>query len=395
EIVIGLGEPNKISPHFLAELNKNANDAVLVEQGLCDIFTILLNAEPDLVPSQLTDKPQNLQDLQDLQTPQNALFDEVDATLLKSITKTKGAVQTALIYKAFLMALLQLAEAKALFRRVLGRIFSRHTLSRLAWLSEADIAFIAARCQKICPGDELNRIVRLLEQDKLRTFYELYDDMFTLEITTELGWLPIEGYAIHPVDERAVAASDNFYGFKFELLLKQDFPAVVPCDVALHGENWLLPHPAIQFMVKPQATFFPYSIFRGLLLNTILIDVDVKGVTELVTYNHQGRLDPSKPFNPFGPQPGNHSYMVFGGEELAQKQLQQVRINLEWAQLPTAWDGFADHYQGYDDNFDNDCFKADIALLKDGQWNTVGHPGYALFQSQPGGNRLAANQRLS
>ncbi|NQZ12833.1 MAG: hypothetical protein HRT35_37265, partial [Algicola sp.] len=386
EIVIGLGEPNKISPHFLTELNKNANDAVLVEQGLCDIFAILLNAEPDLIPNQLSETTQN---------PQNALFDEVDTTLLKSITKTKGAVQTALIYKAFLMALLQLAEAKPLFRRVLGRIFSRHTLSRLAWLSEADIEFIAARCQQICPGDELNRIVRLLEQDKLRTFYELYDDMFTLEITTELGWLPIEGYAIHPVDERAVEVSDNFYGFKFELSLKQDFPAVVPCDVLLHGENWILPHPAIQFMVKPEATFFPYSIFRGLLLNTILIDVDVKGVTELVTYNNQGRLDPSKPFNPFGPQPGNHSYMVFGGEELAQKQLQQVSLNLEWAQLPTAWDGFADHYQGYDDKFDNDCFKADIALLRDGQWNTVGQPGYALFQSQPGGNRLAANQCLS
>ena len=40
------------------------------------------------------------------------------------------------------------------------------------------------------------------------------------------------------------------------------------------------------------------------------IDVAVDGLKNLVAYNQHGQIDPSKPFQPFGPVPASNGYYV-------------------------------------------------------------------------------------
>ncbi|MFT4925248.1 MAG: hypothetical protein ACI8WB_001340 [Phenylobacterium sp.] len=390
EVVIGLGEPFNISSHLLADLDQDK---------LIQIFAELLAAEPHLFTVSGSPAPEI--------TLLNALADEQLQLVLAATANHK----TSQIYKVFLLGLLQLSVSGAADNRVqqmapgstfyqlLGQIFSRHTLSRHQWLTPTDLACIEQSCRQLPLDEPLQRVLRLLCQSKLCSFYELYDDMFDIQISSEYGWLPVNGYIIHPLDDTIkpdAVGEGSLYGFKFELPIKSQFPAIIACDNKLHGDTWQTVDPVIRFAIKSQATFYPYSIFRLLALENISIDVEVKGLNDLVVLNHNGRLNPSEPFNPLGSQPNSDGYFVFGAPEMAAKNLTQLAINLNWGELPADTDGFAGHYAQYEQDYSNDSFKAQFSVLKDGLWQVAGNKaGYSLFRSQVGSQTLDSSVCLS
>ncbi len=66
---------------------------------------------------------------------------------------------------------------------------------------------------------------------------------------------------------------------------------------------------------------------------------------ELVLENDLGRLDVSKPFLPFGPQPVRDSKLYIGCQEALNKPWSEVTIDLAWKDTPffgTGLDQFKD-----------------------------------------------------
>jgi hypothetical protein len=118
----------------------------------------------------------------------------------------------------------------------------------------------------------------------------------------------------------------------------------------------------------------------------------------LQIYNQNGQLDPAKPFQPFGPTPSASSYFVFGNYEMAQKQVSELRLHLDWADLPAGDGGFGEHYAGYDGVMDNDCFEVDFSALGDGGWlpaDPAMRGCFRLFDTQPQAGGVAAGRTLA
>jgi len=383
-ITLGLVEPGKLGGKVLAALNNPADSHAKQKEILTDIFNQFLHDEAELLPP--------------LQVP-TALHALVQQFLVKPdklLISYSPERQANEVYKMFLFTLLKLANKEHYTQKILGKIFCRHTLVRDNFLSENDITLIQHKCDNLPDSEGMQRILRLLTQDKQRTFFELYRDIFSIKISTEHGWLELNDYIIHPLDSSNAEACELYYGFNCELLLKPEFPEVIACSNELHGEHWQLTEPVIQFAIKPQATFYPYSIFKELCLASIIIEAQVTGLTELVAYNQFGRLEPSKTFSPFGPQANNQAYFIFSNDEIAHKQLVDLSINISWSDLPLNFDGFSEHYQQYDERYDNSSFKVDFLFLKDGQWRSGnGQARHSLFNSQVACNTLDTQTRLN
>ncbi|MPY23412.1 baseplate J/gp47 family protein [Shewanella sp. YLB-07] len=377
-LTIALAEPHPIPSHALYLLNTADSDAEKRDCILA-IFTHLLEAEPSLYDGE--------------NTADNLLINLSEGQQVEMFLCAEE--QQSLIHKNYLLSLLVEAPNEALFYRLLGRLFSRHTLNRIgrhqrnAWLSKADIQQISIKSQEFTETSGLKRLLRLLSQDQLRTFYELYEKMFDIKLSTEEGWLQSKNYRIQPLSKKVDGDEHGAYGFQFIITLTPDLPPITPINAEVHGNQWHCDEGMIQFGIKPLATFFPYSIFRGLILSAIDIDVDVKGITDLVAYNNHGRVDPAKTFVPFGAQPSRYSYLVLGSEEMAQKQIVELEINLNWSDLPSELDGFKTYYAGYDFPFCNDTFKGELEVLRDGSWLKVNpQQSITLFDENTETNRL-------
>jgi hypothetical protein len=409
-LALALTEYQQINSHLVYLLVSNM-DVPTKHQYLNAIVSELLGAEsePRFSQARPATDPKDSQKGAVLHPLTQKVLSQLLPWQVEQVFATSGAKAGQLIYKHYLLALLVLATNEGQFCRTFGRIFSRHTLSILggnetgtaekecsAWLSLNDIELIDKKSQQFSTSSGVTRLLRLLRQDQLRTFYELYETMFDIHISTADGWLKIANYRIKPLRGKVKGDDLGLYGFQFDIVLTADIPPIVPCDPKIHGDMWMNAEPCIQFAIKPLATFFPYSIFRSLILSSVDIEVTVKGLTELVAYNSHGRLDPSKSFVPFGALPCLHSDFILGSEEMAKKHIQTVDINIDWAQLPMGFGGFKEHYAGYPYDYDNQSFKVNIQVLRDGNWVCASHAEiFNLFDNHSGNLKLSGNKRLS
>ncbi|KVX02770.1 baseplate J/gp47 family protein [Shewanella frigidimarina] len=409
-LAIALTEYQQINSHLLYLLISSV-EVLTKHQHLAAIVSELLSSEsePRFSQARPATDPKDSQKVGAFHPLTQEVLSQLLPWQVEEIFASPGTKTSQFIYKHYLLALLVLATHEAHFYRTFGRIFSRHTLSFLgdnetgaaekeccAWLSLNDIELIDKKSQQFSTSSGVTRLLRLLRQDQLRSFYELYETMFDIHISTADGWLEIDNYRINPLRGKVKGDDLGLYGFQFDIPLTADIPPIVPCDPKIHGDMWVSGEPCIQFAIKPLATFFPYSIFRSLILSSVDIDVTVKGLTELVAYNSHGRLDPSKSFVPFGALPSLHSDFILGSEEMAKKHIQSVDINIDWALLPMGFDGFKEHYAGYPYDYDNQSFKVNIQVLRDGNWLNASHGAlFSLFDNQSGNRKLSGNKCLS
>ncbi len=234
----------------------------------------------------------------------------------------------------------------------------------------------------------------MLTHDWQDLFYKLFKRVFCLQLTVEGGWMEVEDYILLPLFDEG---GENKAGFRIELNLGQEADPITTYDDAVHDAQLATRLPVLQCLINPQANFCPYSVFQDLVIAGLRIDVEVEGLNKLLAYNHNGQLDPSKPFQPFGPLPGSNSYLVVGNYELARKRLTGMRIRLDWGELPSATNGFEAHYEGYDTAYRNSLFKAEFSALANGRW-MPSDPGartvFNLFDSVPESNRIAPIKRV-
>ena len=95
--------------------------------------------------------------------------------------------------------------------------------------------------------------------------------------------------------------------------------------------------------------FTPYRHFYNLKLTNLTIETRVDKVRNLLLQNDLSTLDGTKPFQPFGPRPTVGSKFYIGSQEIFQKKLTELKINIEWEGLPEkdVTEYFEDRYQGY------------------------------------------------
>ena len=235
----------------------------------------------------------------------------------------------------------------------------------------------------------LEQVAGLVEDSSLQdAFFKVFRQMFSISLTTETGWYEVPEY--WPLNQ-VVDQEREPGALELQVRLAPGIDPIVAYSPEVHGGNYDCELPIVRFIINPSAYIYPYSFLKDLVIKEIEIQVDVRGVREVVLHNNLGPLDPTGPFNPFGPLPSVGSYLIIGNAEFARKELTQVEVDVEWGDLPTEGRGFADHYHAYGRAFDNSVFEANVTVLRDGIWSPYeeqDQPKLQLFASaDPDGSR--------
>lgn len=169
-----------------------------------------------------------------------------------------------------------------------------------------------------------------------------------------------------------------------------EIEAVLNYQNTLPGDDLQTTLPVIKVMLNNDNPLFAYQILSLINISSVKITVNVSGISTLTLYNSGGKLDPSKPFQPFGQIPVVGSYLSVGNPELSQKNIDEIDFNMEWFALPA--NGFGDYYGNYViSSIDANGNQVDKNIVVSNNDFTVqiSKPGYGLFQSPGSGNDFA------
>ena len=289
----------------------------------------------------------------------------------------------------------RLSSTAEVFRREFSAWFAQYLLRFKGGASDADKEDLIVRAQDYLGERESEGIERLLREDWQGLFYRLFKQPLKLRLTAAEGWHEVGDATVLPFSEDETG---DDIGFRLLLDLAPSEPSIVGYQPPLHGDELDSNLPVLKCEINSQAHFCVYSVFRDLVVSRLDIEVDVGGVTDLQIYNQNGQLDPAKPFQPFGPTPSASSYFVLGNYEMAQKRLTELKLHLDWADLPAVEGGFDQHYADYDAAMGNDCFEVEFSALDDGGWLPA-EPAmrrcFKLFETRPRDNGVAAQRTLA
>jgi hypothetical protein len=124
-----------------------------------------------------------------------------------------------------------------------------------------------------------------------------------------------------------------------KLTIKINLPvkaaAVTPYDQAIHLETYQTDLPVMRLLMTTEGDAYTvYEALAAAKLVSMQIDVNVKGMKNLSVENDNGKLDPSKPFLPFGAQPRKDSNLYIGSSEIFQKDWTEIKPSIEWKNVP-------------------------------------------------------------
>ena len=145
-----------------------------------------------------------------------------------------------------------------------------------------------------------------------------------------------------------ITAGDEVHTLKIVLNLSPGVPPVLPYNQTVHGENYSTGSPVIRILVdagEPEG-YAVYKAFAESLLQTATLNVVAEGMKDITLENDQGRIDPSKPFYPFGVQPGINSHFYVGSSEILSKKWKNLKLSYIWKNKPD----FVSHYACYTKN---------------------------------------------
>lgn len=289
-------------------------------------------------------------------------------------------------------------RTQAGFFRCFGQLFCRWLLAPEETLHERERRVIRSAAARWLPElqgavqDAASPLALLAGQPVERelVFFQLFEGAFAISLSTPQGWLDVSDTHI----VRAPAGSGR--ALALEIGLRPQDPPIVGCVPAVHGARWDHGLPMVRLQMMRDSRQCPYTLLTLRDLADVRIEVSVRGLRDVTVANQLGRLDPARPFQPFGPLPDVGSYLVIGAREMACKPVEALDIRLQWSGLPPGPGGFGRHYEGYARRITNDSFTGSVALLRGGVWQQpegiLRDP--RLFATQPHGDRLAAARRL-
>lgn len=155
-------------------------------------------------------------------------------------------------------------------------------------------------------------------------------------------------------------------------------PAIVAYDESIHQESFNTRWPVMRMQLLPFSHLL--EDLSGFVVEKITIDVEAKGVKNLVLQNDQAVQPADKPILPFGSIPVIGSNFYIGSKEVFSKSLTGIRIKLEWQDPPA---DFIEQYTAYgNDRIASRSFTANVDLLAGKRWGVRLMNNQRLFNSQ-------------
>lgn len=154
---------------------------------------------------------------------------------------------------------------------------------------------------------------------------------------------------------------------------------IVPYNKEVLLENFSSANPIVRFLFKTSNGALGYNLYSfldGAKVASIKIDVAVDAMQDVVLENDLGRLDGSKPFYPFGPQPVRDSKFYIGCQEALNKPWTEVTVNMQWKDTPlyenaSENDHFREHYLAYRKSHLKNLSKDSYQLSTDSPENPI------------------------
>ncbi|NMM48469.1 baseplate J/gp47 family protein [Marinigracilibium pacificum] len=194
-------------------------------------------------------------------------------------------------------------------------------------------------------------------------FVKVFAEAFNIKLSSSEGWLNINRYVItQNVKKKALRVNFD---------IDKGAPSIIGYNKTLHQGNLQTHLPVIKFELNDHAFNYPYSLLSSLVLEQIEFNVKVSEYKDLQVHNQIGRLNPNAPFIPFGPMPRSGAYMVIGSNEIFQKSVDDLEINIDWYDLPDHKSGFSEHYKEYKSSIDNGSFEFALSILDNGGWKPM------------------------
>jgi hypothetical protein len=117
----------------------------------------------------------------------------------------------------------------------------------------------------------------------------------------------------------------------FSFTLEASDPAIIPYSEKLHKSNLDIGLPLLRVYLDQGITNgIPYTLICNKKLSSVDVSVAVAGVRDLALSHDNGAIDPSKPFKPFGDFPGDNASFYIGSNEVFQKKLSSIILDLNW-----------------------------------------------------------------
>lgn len=210
--------------------------------------------------------------------------------------------------------------------------------------------------------------------------------IFEVDFSGEKNWILGEVVTKDSNNNSSNKQVSSLEGQKLTLivLLNPEQDPVVPYHSKLSGaalavDNNPLNKPVARIHFKSQAQInelSAYSYFRDIKITEFTVTVDVSEVRDLILQNDLAVLDPSKPFQPFGPQPKIGANFYIGSQEVFQKALTDLKIYLYLEENDLEYDenkkpDWSKWYAGYDNTPPNPGY-IDLKVLRGNQWNPTG-----------------------
>lgn len=185
-------------------------------------------------------------------------------------------------------------------------------------------------------------------------------DSLVISLTSSEGWLQVKNNIV------TIEMGTKSLLIKFDV--DSDKPAIVAFDNKLHGSELQSEFPVMRLVLNNESYIYPYSLLSDVEVDQVIMHTKVQGVKNLLLHNNVGAVNANAPFYPFGPVPKTGSFLVIGNNEIFQKQLEDVKINLEWFELPPDPNGFKDYYKDYKMGVDNASYEVSVSILDSGRW---------------------------
>jgi len=182
---------------------------------------------------------------------------------------------------------------------------------------------------------------------------------FSIRITGEKGW-----YTIAPLAVFLLSNTLDFF-----IVLPQDAPAFISYDEKIHAAGYNVSLPVMEILVHNQSGQKNYiDLLGSQVISSAFVYVGVQGIKDLSIQNEVGSMDPSKPFQLFGPAPHIDSEFIIGSNEIFLKnQFAKVSATatIQWDktdQLVYDSSSSSSNYQLFTEK------KIGIEYLQDGIW---------------------------
>jgi hypothetical protein len=196
-------------------------------------------------------------------------------------------------------------------------------------------------------------------------FSKIFKNSLEIHYTTPAGWTEAHTAEILPPTEWGNPE------ISIVSTLSANSPAVINYTPEIHGEGYAAKSPIVKLTQRHEGSFFSYSFLKELEVQSVTIDIDVKGIRGLSLCNNNGALVPNVPFQAFGATPKVGSYLMIGKEEVFRKEVTNLQFNIEWHDLPDDPKGLRGYYRDYGLGIKNDQYEMRLSALSDGNFHPL------------------------